>query len=578
MANPVWKIGEIREQLKIIDGKNAPDRVILNATYLHGIYKTWTQGNIWISGDRILYVGKELPKKMDDAEIIDASGQYIVPGYIEPHVHPFQLYNPQTFADYAAQLGTTTFLSDNLVLFLMLENEKAFSILEQLHELPFSYYWWARFDSQTELENELELFTNKSVDEWMQRQDVLLGGELTGWPRLLQGDDLMLHWMQMAKSAGKKVEGHFPGASERTLVRMKLMGTDGDHESMTIDEVERRLQHGYAVTLRHSSIRPDLPTLLRDILKKGWNVFDHLMMTTDGSTPSFHRDGVMDNCIRVALEEGVNPIDAYQMASYNVANYYNMTHLHGLVATGRYATLNFLSSIDNPEPISVMSKGVWLRRDGEKVMSLPEIDWSHLKPLNLSYELQEEDLQFSLPFGIEMVNDVITKPYSITVDPTDGILSTNHDESFLVLIDRHGKWRVNTLIKGFATSVSGFASSYSNTGDIILIGKNVKDMLFAFNEMKRMQGGIVLVEEGRVIESIPLNIAGSLSSEPMEVLIEQELKLKKALAERGYKHGDAIYTLLFLQSTHLPYVRITQKGIYDVMKKTPFFPALMRSR
>ncbi|MFC4410038.1 adenine deaminase C-terminal domain-containing protein [Chungangia koreensis] len=578
MANPVWKIGEIRDQLNMIDGKKSPDRVILNATYLHGIYKTWTQGNIWISGDRILYVGKELPKKMDGAEVIDASGQYIVPGYIEPHVHPFQLYNPQTFADYAAQHGTTTFLSDNLVLFLMLENEKAFSILDQLRELPFSFYWWARFDSQTELENELELFTNKSVGEWMERQDVLVGGELTGWPRLINGDDMMLYWMQMAKMSGKKIEGHFPGASERTLVRMKLLGADGDHESMTIEEVERRLQHGYAVTLRHSSIRPDLPDLLRDIVDKKWNVFDHLMMTTDGSTPSFHRDGVVDKCIQVALDAGVNPIDAYQMASYNVAKYYNLTHLHGLVATGRYATLNFLSSEDNPVPVSVMSKGVWLKRDGKKVMSLPEIDWSHLKPLELSYDLLEEDLQFSLPFGIEMVNDVITKPYSISVDSTDGELSTSHDESFLVLIDRQGKWRVNTLIKGFATSVKGFASSYSNTGDIILIGKSVKDMLFAFNEMKRMQGGIVLAEDQKVIVSIPLSIAGSLSSEPMETLIEQELKLKEQLAERGYRHGDAIYTLLFLQSTHLPYVRITQKGIYDVMKKTPFFPAFMRSR
>lgn len=578
MANPVWKIGEIRNQLQIIDGKNSPDKIITNATYLHGIYKTWSQGNIWISGDRILYVGKEMPKKTEGAEIIDASGQVIVPGYIEPHVHPFQLYHPQSFADYAAQLGTTTFLSDNLTLFLMLKNEKAFSILEQLQELPFSFYWWARFDSQTELENELELFTNKSVGEWMQRSDVLVGGELTGWPRLIEGDDLMLHWMQVAKMLGKKVEGHFPGASERTLVRMKLMGADGDHESMTVDEVERRLQHGFAVTLRHSSIRPDLPDLLRDIVSKGWKVFDHLMMTTDGSTPSFHRDGVMDKCIQVALDQGVDPVDAYQMASYNVANYYNLTHLHGLVATGRYATLNFLRNEMDPVPVSVLSKGKWLKKDGQKMMDLPKIDWSLLKPLELPYSLTESDFQFSLPFGIEMVNDVITKPYSISVDASEGELSTSHDESFLILIDRQGKWRVNTLLKGFAHSVKGFASSYSNTGDIILIGKNVKDMLFAFNEMKQMKGGIVLAEDGEVVEAIPLAIAGSLSAEPLEVLIEQELKLKSALAERGYRHGDAIYTLLFLQSTHLPYVRITQKGIYDVMKKTPFFPAFMRSR
>ena len=576
MQHPLWKIRDIRQQIHIIDGKASPDKIIINATYLHSMLKKWVKGNIWISKDRIVYAGPEMPAEVSKAEIIDASGQVIVPGYIEPHVHPFQLYNPQSFADYAAQLGTTTFISDNLVLFLMLKNEKAFTILDQLNELPFSFYWWARFDSQTELENEEELFTPKSVGEWLDRPDVLMGGELTGWPRLLAGDDQMLYWLQSAKLKGKKIEGHFPGASERTLAKMRLLGSDGDHESMTVEEVERRILHGFAVTLRHSSIRPDLPVLLKDIVEKELDVFDHLMMTTDGSTPSFHLDGVMDKCIQAALDAGVEPIDAYQMASYNVARYYNMSNLHGFIATGRFATLNFLENEHNPVPVSVMSKGVWLKKDGEAVHRLQEIDWSHLGELELGFDLDDGDFQFSMPFGIEMVNDVITKPYSISIYTGDEMLGTHHDESYLMLVDKNGKWRVNTMIKGFATSVQGFATSYSNTGDIILIGKNKKDMLFAFNEMKRQKGGIVLAEEGKVIAHIPLSIGGGLSSEKVEVLIDQELALKEALGERGYRHGDAIYTLLFLQSTHLPYVRITQRGIFDVMKKSVLFPSFMR--
>lgn len=577
MQHTLWKINEIRHQISMIDGKSSPDKIIINAKYLHSVLKTWVEGNIWISKDRIIYAGQEMPEKTSDAEIVDASGQVIVPGYIEPHVHPFQLYNPQSFADYAAQLGTTTFLSDNLILFLFLENEKAFSILDQLNKLPFSFYWWARFDSQTELENEDKLFTTKSIYEWLNRPEVLLGGELTAWPRLLAGDDQMLHWLQSGKLKGKKIEGHFPGASEKTLARMRLIGTDGDHEAMTVEEVERRLLHGYTVTLRHSSIRPDLPHLLKGIVDKGLDVFDHLMMTTDGSTPSFHLDGVMDKCIQVALDSGVKPIDAYQMASYNVARYYNMTSLHGFIATGRLATLNFLENELNPVPVSVLSKGEWLKKDGLQVKRLPSIDWSAFGELELPYDLNDGDFEFSMPFGIEMVNDVITKPYSVSIYTGVESLSTEHDESYLMLIDRKGKWRVNTMIKGFANSVQGFASSYSNTGDIILIGKNRKDMLFAFNEMKRMKGGIVLVEHGETVAHIPLTIGGSLSNENLEDLTLQELNLKKALKERGYIHGDAVYTLLFLQSTHLPYVRITQRGIFDVMKKSVLFPAFMRS-
>ena len=576
MVNPLWKNTEIRNQLKIITKEIAPDLVLTNATYLHGIFKKWMTGNIWISGDRIVYAGKEMPKIDASTEVADMKDKFIVPGYIEPHVHPYQLYNPHSFADYAAQGGTTMFLSDNLTLYLALENEKAFSLLDQLAELPFNFYWWTRFDSQTELNDEDQLFTSTFVGEWLDRQDVLLGGELTGWPKLMAGDDQMLYWIQKAKMGLKKIEGHFPGASEKTLARMKLLGADGDHESMTVDEVEMRLLHGYGVTLRYSSIRPDLPDLLKEIVERELNVFDKLMMTTDGSTPTFHLDGVMDLCIKIALEAGVPPIDAYMMASYNVARYYNVTSLHGLIATGRYANLNILDTPENPVPSGVISKGVWLKKDGKKVYSLPNIDWSILPDLDIDFELTEDDFQFSMPFGIEMVNDVITKPYTVNVDTHDSDLSKSHDESFLMLIDKKGKWRVNTLIKGFAPGLDGFASSYTNTGDIILIGKKRKDMWLAFNEMKRLKGGIVLAEKGEIVESLPLPYGGVMSDLPMEQLIEQEKSLKKALKKRGYKHGDAVYTLLFLQATHLPYVRVTQKGIYDVMNKKILFPAFMR--
>ncbi|MFC4711239.1 adenine deaminase C-terminal domain-containing protein [Planococcus dechangensis] len=576
MVNPLWRNTEIRKQLKIVSKELSPDLVLTNATYLHGIFKKWVTGNIWISDDRIIYAGKEMPKVDGATEVVDVSDKFIVPGYIEPHVHPYQLYNPQRFADFAAQGGTTGFISDNLPLFLALENEKAFTLLDRLAELPFTFYWWTRFDSQTELLEEDQKFTSKSVGEWLERPDVILGGELTGWPKLLAGDDQMLYWIQKAKISLKKIEGHFPGASEMTLARMKLLGADGDHEAMTVDEVEMRLLHGYGVTLRHSSIRPDLPELLSGIVARELNVFDKLMMTTDGSTPAFHKDGVMDLCIQIALDAGVPAIDAYMMASYNVARYYNLTSLHGLIATGRYASLNILDSIDNPVPSGVISKGVWLKRDGQKVRSLDDVDWSVLPELELEFELTDDDFQFSMPFGVEMVNDVITKPYSVSVDTNVERLSKEHGESFLMLVDRHGKWRVNTLIKGFAPGVDGFASSYTNTGDIVLIGKSRKDMWKAFERVKELKGGIVLMENGEIVCDLPLPIGGIMSDLPMEPLMEQETALKSALKQRGYKHGDAVYTLLFLMATHLPYVRITQKGIYDVMNKKILFPAFMR--
>lgn len=392
----------------------------------------------------------------------------------------------------------------------------------------------------------------------------------------MRGDDQMLYWIQAAKHKGKKVEGHFPGASHKTLAKMRLFGADGDHESMTLEDIEARLLHGYAVTLRYSSIRPDLPHLLEAIVDKGYAIFDHLMMTTDGSTPSFHEDGVLDKCIRAALEVGVRPIDAYNMASYNVARYYNMDDLHGLIATGRYANINILTDEYSPTPEAVLSKGVWLKRDSIDQKAFPSVDMSAFGSLTLDFDLQEADFQFSMPIGIELVNDVITKPYSVKSLGHQNTLTTEHDECYLVLVDRNGKWRVNTMIKGFATHVKGFASSYSNTGNITLIGKSVQDMQFAFLELKKMNGGIVLVEDRQVVTSLPLTLAGGIYDGPVEELIPLELELKRALKERGYHHSDAIYTLLFLQTTHLPYIRITTRGIFDVIKNTVMLPAVMR--
>lgn len=572
-----WKNKEIREHIAVLDGGIAPTILLKNAKFLHSFLRTWVVANIWIYHDRIVYIGEALPQNLENCEVIDCTGLTLVPGYIEPHVHPFQLYNPITFARYASLSGTTTLINDNMLLFLHLSDRNAFSFLHQLKQLPISQFWWCRYDSQTEMIGEELLFTNGRVKSWLEQHDVLQGGELTGWPKLLAGDDLILFWIQETKRQRKKVEGHFPGASEKTLVKMKLFGVDGDHEALDGKDVFSRLFHGFMVTLRHSSIRPDLPKLLKEIQEYEIHSYESFMMTTDGSTPVFYKDGVMDQLIRIAIEQNVPIIDAYHMASYNVARYFNMDHEFGAIATGRIANINFLTDPTNPTPVSVLAKGQWVKRDEEEVPYPVDVDWHKVgfSPLQLDWDLTEDDLQFSMTFGMEMVNEVITKPYTVSVDLSEELAET-HDESFFLLLDRKGKWRLNTIVKGFANRVKGLASSYSCTGDIILIGKSKKDMKVAFNRMKEIGGGIVLAENGEIIFEFPLPLSGFMSDQSMDKLMEKEKGLKEQLVSRGYPFQDPIYSLLFFSSTHLPYIRLTPKGMYDVINKKVLFPTLMR--
>lgn len=575
-----WKNKNLRMHVSVLDGKTSPTILLKNALYLNQTFRQWMRANIWIYDDRIVYVGENLPGHIDEkCEIIDCTNEILVPGYIEPHAHPFQLYNPLTFAAYASQFGTTTLINDNMALILNLKKREAFSLLRDLRSIPSTMFWWCRFDSQTEILNEEEKFSHSNIKSWLEHDAVLQGGELTGWPKLLDGDDMMLHWMQETKRMRKKIEGHFPGASEKTLAKMMLLGADCDHEAMTGEEVYNRLMQGYMVSLRYSSIRPDLPQLLDDMKRLGIEAYDRLLFNTDGSSSAFYEQGITDHMIRMAIEKGVPVIDAYNMATVNIARYYNIDHLYGNIATGRVANINFLSSIENPTPVSVLAKGKWVKRDGVKVEeAYPGVEWKDygLKPMELDWELTMDDLQYSMPFGIKMENSVITKPYSISIDVSGDELPPDHDECFFTLIDRKGKWRINTLLKGFATKLSALASSYSNTGDIILIGKNKQDMLHAFNRMKELGGGIVVVEEDHVVCELPLYLSGIMSDLPMEELMQQEKGLFSVLKDRGYSFSDPIYSLLFFSSTHLPYIRITQQGMYDVMNKTVLFPSIMR--
>ncbi|PFZ23826.1 adenosine deaminase [Bacillus wiedmannii] len=561
-----WSNKQLREHVEIIDGKRNPHILFKNATYLNSYMREWMQANIWIYDDRIIYVGEKLPAQLHKCEVIDCDGKYIVPSYIEPHAHPYQLYNPETLANYAMQFGTTTFINDNLTLFFTLQREEAFRLLDEFEKMPASMYWWCRFDGQTELQNGESLFNREDIIEWLKHKAVLQGGELTAWPKLLHGDDEMLHWLQETKRLHKKVEGHFPGASETTLAKLKLLGTDCDHEAMTGQEAFTRLMQGYTVSLRNSSIRPDLEVLLKELLELGVKQFDRFILTTDGSHPSFYENGMTNVMIATAIKQGVPIIDAYHMASYNIARYYNMEHVHGSIATGRIANINILESKENPVPISVIAKGKWVKRDGINNNESVRIEWSQFKvtPLLLNWSIEKEDMIFSQKVGIQLLNNVITKPYTTEIDLNRDELSLDHDECFLMMIARDGTWRVNTVVKGFAKELGGLASTYSGTGDIILIGKNKEDMLIAFHRVQELGGGMVIAEKNEILHEIALPLLGIMSNLKMSELIQEEKQMVKLLQERGYAYDDPAFTILFFSATHLPFIRVTPIGLYDV--------------
>lgn len=570
MRSRYWEIRQLRRHAAIIQGLAAPSKVLLNATYLNTYLKTWEKANIWIDSDRIVYVGKRLPIKIDEeTEQTDCEGYTLVPGYIEPHVHVNLLYNPQTLAAYAANLGTTTLVCDNAVLFNSLDDEQSFQLIDKLDQLPTTFFWWCRYDSQSETVE--TLFTDERVRRWLNHPLVIQGGELTAWPQVLHGDDQILSWMRETKVLGKPIESHLPGASEKTLTQLKLLGADCDHEAMTGEEAITRLRLGYTASLRYSSIRPDLPDILKTMVEKGVHSFEHAYMTMDGATPAFLREGVVDRLIRIAIDQGIDEKEAYMMASSNIAAHYGLNDRLGHIAPGRLAHINFLHSPAEPRPAAVLAKGQWIRKHGEKKYDyFSSFDIAdRLGGFSVPFTLDEADLKAETPLGLDMVDAVISRPFEITVPSGDGALPEN--TLYLSLVGRTGQWIVNSYVRGFA-DLPGFATSYSCTGDLILMGKNKSDMLAALERLKKIGGGMVIVENGTVTSEIALPLLGFMSAHKLDELMEEAGAFTHELRKRGYKFADPFFSLLFLSSTHLPYIRITPQGLFDVMRRKQLFP------
>lgn len=566
-----WSNEQLRKQASVVKGEGLPSKILKNGIILNAFTKTWEKSHIWILEDRIVYVGSDLPQSLDEVEVVDCEGKYVVPGYVEPHAHPFQLYNPVSLASFAATRGTTSLMCDNLLFFMRFPDETSFSMIEKLNELPTSLFWWCRYDDQT-VGTETD-FSDERIARWLSHPLVVQGGELTDWPRVLKGDDRMLSWLSQTRAKGKQVEGHLPGASEKTLTQMALLGVTADHEAMNAKDAINRLKVGLSTSLRYSPIRPDLPDILAGLVEKGITHFDSIYLTTDGGTPAFCEQGLADRLVRIALDAGVPEADAYMMVTSNPARHYGLNRLIGELAPGRIAHINILDHPQNPLPVSVLAKGEWVKKENDLY---PFHDRLSLDPLfqglSIHWTLKEAWLEPIGQYGLSMENAVISRLIDWKELSKEAELP--EEASYLTLIDRNGTWRVSTVVKGFAPKLSGFASSYSGTGDFLLIGTNKQDIIRAFERVKELEGGIVLTEDGHVLSEIALPLGGALSDLPLQDLIEQDRHFAQTLKTKGYVFLDPYYSLNFFSAIHLPYVRVTPLGLYDVMRREVLVPAV----
>jgi adenine deaminase len=537
--------------------------------------------NVAIAGERIAYVGLRDDMVGARTDVIDVTGRILLPGYIEPHAHPTHLVTPAALARYVLPLGTTTMFADTLH-FLELGGVRAFlAVAAALGRSPLKFYWMVRVHGQSRAPDEPRRFRLGALARALAHPWAAAVGEVTRWPEIHRGTTSLLRRLALGLDRRLRVEGHTAGAAAEKIPALAAGGLTSDHESITADEVLHRARQGIAVMLRESSLRPDLVDLL-ETLKRAPALTSRLMLTSDGAMPAFvEANGFVDHTIRIALDRGVAPIDAYRMATLNPATYFNRDGDLGGVAPGRYADLCVLGDLSEPRPEIVIARGTVAAVGGRLRVRVPEPDWRRVfrsARARLAVRWRCRPEEFTIPSLVRvpvlrLVSAVITRLEERPFAEGDLIAA---------LIDREGRWIAPAILAGFAPRVAGLATTTTTDFNILALGRDPAAIAHAVNRLLALRGGIVLVDRDAA-RSAPviafehaLPIGGVMSAGSLVEAAGVEREFQRLLVARGYTFHDPLFTLFFLAADFLPAVRLTPRGVWDVKQERVLLPRRRR--
>lgn len=577
-SRPPGPMLDLRARLRlgaVARGERPADLYLRGGSVLNVFTGEILSANVAVAGERIAYVGAREDVVGARTRVLDVTGRVLVPGYIDPHVHPANLVTPSAFARHVLPLGTTTVVGDTLQFWELGGARAVRAIADALAGAPLKFFWMLRVHGQSRTRDEGRRFPLRDLVRTLAHPWVLAVGEVTRWPEAHRGDRELLRRLDIALAQGRRVEGHTAGAGAEKLPAIALAGLTSDHEPITAREVVERARQGIAVMLRESSLRPDLSGLL-DALKEAPALVSRLMLTADGSMPAFIRaHGFVDNLLRLAMEGGVTPVDAYRMATLNPASYYGLDAHIGSIAPGRFADICVLPDLAEPRPVLVVARGRLAGERGRLTTRVDEPAWARIfasSSARLAGRWRATADDFALPRRdrypvIRLVSAVISRLEERPL--AEGDLHA-------ALFDRAGRWVAPGIVAGFAERIDGLATTTTTDFNILALGRSPAAMARAVNHVKARGGGIAVVDGDRVVYELPLPIGGVMGRRSLDEAADLEEGLRAVLVARGYAHHEPMFTLFFLAADFLPAVRLSPLGVWDVKRGRVLLPARRR--
>jgi adenine deaminase len=541
---------------------------------------------IAIVDDRIAYVGPNAGHAIGSkTTIIDIEEKYAGPGFADPHLHIDQFVLPSELAKKSLLCGVTSLFSDPIDI-VSVSGYKGFQEFLKLGEdLPIRIFQVVPgglpVDGKFSHSKTLSLSQEKLA---VKHPHVLGLGEVFSWTKVTLRDPKTMKSLSAMLEGDCIINGHTAGASEKKLNAYVASGILSCHEPINFDQVLERLRLGMWIMIREGSIRRDLKEIIPRVLSHGINL-DRLMFCSDGLDPTdLVQYGHIDHCVRESIKFGLNPIDAISMASKNCFDYYNMNKDLGGIAPGKIADILIFDDLKSVKPNKVFVGGKLVVSNGSIVTSVKKkvipswikktIKLKKLSPKDFVIKSKKKSV---LANTIFMQTEIITKQGSVELFTENGNVLTSLDKDVwkVASFDRiHGTNKhVIGFLENFGADIGAFASTWSfHENDMIVIGSNDSDMSIAANILIKNQGGLVVVKSGKIIASLPLQLAGIISTDSFEKVLTNFQQVNNSIIDSGCKFSRPHLIPLFLPFLALPSIRILSGGIVDVKKRSYINP------
>jgi len=567
-------------------GKEKADIVIKNVNLVN-VHSGEIQEkyDVAIKNGRIALTGRATHTVGNDTLVIDGTGKYLAPGFLDGHVHvESSMVTLIEFARAVLPHGTTGIVIDPHEIANVLGLKGVKTMLAGTKGNPLKVFITipSCVPSAPDFETAGAVIGPEDVRKALTWKEVIGLGEVMNYPGVLECDRQVLAKIRATLEAGKIVEGHAAGILDEKLAAYASTGISSCHESTKTKDGVQRLRFGMYAMIREGSASRDLSEVIKCITKSRLNSRHAILVTDDRDAEMLTNLGHIDHVVKRAIEEGADPVTAIQMVTLNTAEHIGLSNILGSIAPHKIADLVILDDLEKVKVKTVIAEGQIVAKDGKMTVDLPSPRYpSYVKnSIHLKKRLDECDFEIKTrrKDGVVTANiigiqegTIVTKHLQerLKIEKEKIDISIERDIAKIAVVERH-KMTGNIglgFVHGMGLKKGAIATSIAHDShNIIALGVNELDMKETVNAVAEAGGGFAVSRNGNVISLLPLPIAGLMSEEGIERVSERMVKLKRAVATLGCKKLSLIMSMSFLALPVIPEIRITDLGLVDTRR------------